>query len=388
MNQGANSMNDLLFIHSHDLISIDANTIGLMDALVNPAMLSFYRERIEEKEREDASVFPSLSDGEVLYLFLNQKRHIDEDKNRSETTKREYARDLLQFYKQLAENEGFMRKDVKGYIEGSFFKNVRKRHLRRYQEYLTTIQRPNGKTGYAVSTRSRKITVLKSFFTWLYEQGYIKEAIHTGLLSNEVREQDRPDRDLSYEEVKALLDYYQHHPINYPLLSVLATTGLRVQEIANAKWQDVYYDAYQGRYYVKVIGKRGKERHAILFHNVFERIGQFRKRRRLSAQLNPLDDSPLFTTNSNRPYDFRYLSRYITSIIERTKLPFLKYKQSRITPHFFRHFFAIYSLKQGVNVAYIQQTLGHADIRTTQIYLDKTLKKENDAAISWDENRF
>ncbi|MEH7290905.1 hypothetical protein V7134_10860 [Priestia megaterium] len=47
-------------------------------------------------------------------------------------------------------------------------------------------------------------------------------------------EQEIPNRDLYYHEVKQLLDYYKDHTINYGLLTMLAMTGLRVQEIANA----------------------------------------------------------------------------------------------------------------------------------------------------------
>ncbi|MGZ4160340.1 MAG: hypothetical protein ACXVNF_06030 [Neobacillus sp.] len=36
--------------------------------------------------------------------------------------------------------------------------------------------------------------------------------------------QHRLERDLSYEEVKALIDYYRNHPYNLGLLTLLATT--------------------------------------------------------------------------------------------------------------------------------------------------------------------
>ena len=74
---------------------------------------------------------------------------------------------------------------------------------------------------------ARKIVVIKSFLKWLVEVEYIKIPLHTAFLNNEVHMKDRPDRDLSYEEVKALLDYYRNHPFNLGLLTLLATTGLR-----------------------------------------------------------------------------------------------------------------------------------------------------------------
>jgi hypothetical protein len=71
---------------------------------------------------------------------------------------------------------------------------------------------------------ARKIVVIKSFLKWLYKVEYIIIPLHAAFLNNEVSMKDRPDRDLSYVEVKALIDYYGNHPLNHVLLMLLATT--------------------------------------------------------------------------------------------------------------------------------------------------------------------
>lgn len=344
--------------------------------------LELLREKMEYNERLGQKSFDSFSDLEMIYYYIHKPNHIDEDKDKTTETKNEYRRDLLQFYEQLLSNKDFLRHDVIDFDESSLFRSLRKRHIRRYQNWLKEEKQ------YAISTRARKVVVLKSFLKWLYEQDYIQEKLHTAFTNNEVRSIDRPNRDLSYHEVKSLLDHYQDHVINYAILSLLATTGLRIREIANAKWRDLYYDSVNKRYYLRVMAKGKKRREAIIFNNVFKRIIAFRERRGLSTVLDPHDETPLLTTRTNKPYTYKYLSQYVTRIIQNSKLPFLAYKQGNVTPHWFRHFFAIYSLQNGVEVAYIQQTLGHEDIRTTQIYLDSELQKLNNAANNWSEEMF
>jgi integrase/recombinase XerD len=48
----------------------------------------------------------------------------------------------------------------------------------------------------------------------------------------------------------------------------------------------------------------------------------------------------------------------------------------RISPHTFRHFFAVQSLKQGRDLYSISTQLGHENLQITSIYL-KTLAQED-----------
>ena len=62
-----------------------------------------------------------------------------------------------------------------------------------------------------------------------------------------------------------------------------------------------------------------------------------------------------------------------------TNLVYEYAKQSRlnkkITPHSFRHSCAAHLLKNGADIRYIQETLGHASLATTQIYT-QVVKKD------------
>jgi integrase len=75
---------------------------------------------------------------------------------------------------------------------------------------------------------------------------------------------------------------------NWGLLTLLATTGLRIQEIAQSRWCDLYYDSGIGEYFLRVKGKRDEIRHALIKKLVFERLQKLRVRKRLSPHLDQL----------------------------------------------------------------------------------------------------
>ncbi|PDY52020.1 tyrosine-type recombinase/integrase [Bacillus toyonensis] len=343
----------------------------------------------ENNERKDTYTYEGFSDEEILYYYLNRQKHFDQEKRIKDASRTLYARDLSQFYFFVKQSTDFLQKDVTDFEVGQVWRNLRRRHIRNYQKWLSQEAISyQSKEKYKSSTISRKLGVIRSYLKWLYEIQFIQEPLHVEVLSTTVNKQHKPKRELSYEEVKQLLNYYKDNEINYALLSVLATTGLRVAEVAHAMWEDLEYDDLRGRYYLTVDTKGDNERIVSINKEIFNRIISFRIRRRLPIDVGNKNGGTIFQTKKHTAYRENYLSQYISKIIKDTELSFTE--NIRITPHFFRHFYVQYLYDyKGLAPHVIAAAVGHKNDRTTkENYLKQRLTKDNDAGNLINEEEF
>ncbi|MDE5055352.1 tyrosine-type recombinase/integrase [Niallia taxi] len=325
-----------------------------------------------------------FNDLEMVYLFVHNKKDMNDKKNRMINTKQEYLRDLLIIYRQLLENQTTFHIELI-YREAdhtpSLFQSLTHSNLRKYQEWLLTAPLGKGAKPYAAATLNRKMIIFKSFLSHLYTNEYIQIPLHEKMLSSNVRDADIPNRDLSSNEVLQLLNYFKGHPILHCFIAVLSTTGLRIRELCSSRISDITYQ--DGDYWLNVMGKGRKQREVLLHPNIIEEIRLFRIRRKLEFKLDPTDDSPIFTTATGKPYNYKYLSNYLTKHMNRADITFIKIRRTPITPHFLRHAYAIISAENGATLESISPSLGHSSYRTTARYLEKRLSRKNSASHTW-----
>ncbi|MFC5587463.1 tyrosine-type recombinase/integrase [Sporosarcina soli] len=365
--------------------------IHLKTELQNMTTLPTLQNRLDEAEKNGQPAYHDFTDVDMMKWFLYERRHLNEKNDRTEKTVREYERELLLFVEQLFTYSLEIDIDVTYIIEGSLFKSLQSRHLRRYQEWLATKSPHVIKKGpYSPATLERKTTIIKAFFAFLHKAGYIQQPIHEGLRIATVRKDDRPNRDLGPADVVTLLNVYRdkQHPIMFAIIHVLTTTGIRNEEFCTLKVKDMKIDAIQGGYYLDVLGKGNKRRHIPLKEKVVQSIRSFRYARGLLPIEHAGLEDPLFTTNTGRAYSPSYLSQYVKKEIASLERLKLSDQTLQITPHVFRHAFAIISKLNGVDVYDIMRSLGHEKIETTMIYLEKVFEKERHAIHAWQSERF
>lgn len=347
--------------------------------------------RLDSAEKNGQRPFSDFNDIEIVQWYLHRREHLEQQHEKSTRTVQAYERELIQFIEQLLTYSLEINIDLEKIAEGSLFKSLSTRHIRKYQEWLSE-RSPYvlTKGAYSVATLSRKTTIIKSFLKFLYDSGYITEPIHQGFYKINIRKDDRPNRDLGPKEVIQLLDYFReiNHPIVFSIIHILTMTGMRNEEFTRLRVKDLQYDSITSHYYLEVLGKGNKRRQIPLKEKGMNSIRRFRSARGLADINTASADDPLFTTNTGRAYSPSYLSQYIKKAINESGLAFLKFRSSSIGPHTFRHAFAIISHLNGVDVYQIMKSLGHEQLSTTEIYLEKVFEKERHAVHSWKSDVF
>lgn len=360
------------------------NIRDIVPYLHNNRYVDKVEEKMEVAEKEGKSKYTYLRDLEVIYHFVHLQKDMDEKKNRKEDTKKSYISEILSFCQCMVQHaEEFELNGEEVQLNESLLKTLQPWHIRKYNSWLKQVE--NGRNGdtYAVATLAKKTVLIRSFLKHLHVFAYIEKPLHEELQRANVNEQDRPNRDLSYDEVMKILGFYKEkgHVVNYTILLALASTGARIQELCTTRVKDLYYD---GKYWLRVKGKGDKVRELFISEHLFQCICEMRRRRGFQTVLDRGDESPLFVNQRGNFYNSKTLSNQVTDMIKKTNLKFLQYRENPVTAHTFRHAFAIMAVEQGnADLYHLMQTLGHENIQTTKIYLEKHMKRKNNVGTSF-----
>lgn len=299
--------------------------------------------------------YEQVSNLGMIYLYVHHR-----GKKRSDTTKKDYIRILLQFL-------SFSRS-----IQVEDFRALSRFNIEQYQELL---QQHYPKQ----TTLAKKITVLRGFLKWCYEEEYCIKNLARGLQPVQIDKNLIPEREIEEESLRLAILKFDNNPKIKSLLLILATTGLRLNEIITPKWSDLTYDQKRQKHYLRTVGKRGKIRLAHIKHYALEELKEYRLRLGLSVELDPTDSTPFYPNRYGNHYTLSSLSSALSRHMEAAGLKTVKLE--RVTPHFLRHYFAQAARAAGASVSDIAETLEHESERTTKDnYLRTQLKKEHDVS--------
>ncbi|WP_413290308.1 tyrosine-type recombinase/integrase [Bdellovibrio sp. HCB337] len=208
----------------------------------------------------------------------------------------------------------------------------------------------NSWAGLSLSSRNRKSSTLKSFFSWAYQEKLTERDLSTQIISPKVPK--KLPHFLSVDEALAVLSSYDKKDTSIQnirdktMFLVLYGAGLRVSEACNLKWTDVHFSTRS----LRLKGKGGKERLVILPTLAIEVL---QKLRSLSDEDYVFGVEPL---NPRVAYDW-VRTRGAKALLMKP-----------LHPHALRHSFATHLLSSGANLRTLQELLGHESLQATEKY--------------------
>ncbi len=206
-------------------------------------------------------------------------------------------------------------------------------------EYLSFL---TGLHPYHATTLNRILSSLSSFYRYLMMQDLIP--------ANPVPRVDRPKvkeqelRYLKHSQVIRLLNTIPE-PRDRLIVRIIYATGVRVSELCSINVEDIDLDDQT----IRVKGKGGKIRVVFVDDETLDEIGDL-----VGNRL----EGPLFIGQQKHHISPRTV-----------QLIFRRYAPDGITPHKIRHSYASELYRRSKNLRVVQENLGHASIKTTEVYL-------------------
>lgn len=241
--------------------------------------------------------------------------------------------------------EGYLKEFIE-YANIKSKEDITKEKLIRFKEYM--------QDKYKTNTINIKITVINAFISFIgldnnYKLKHLKKQ-QKATLENVLTQTDY-ERLLRIAKVK-------NKKVMYYIMQTLAETGIRISEL---------------RYITVEAVKKGEA--------VFDSKGTVERKAFINKKLQKellkyckeegIKTGSIFNSRNGNPLDSAYIYKEIQWIAGQARI-----KKSKAHPHSFRHLFAKnYLSKPGHNIADLKNILGHKNISTTEIYLQKSTRE-------------
>ena len=228
----------------------------------------------------------------------------------------------------------------------------------------------------SISTRNQRLAAIKSFCQYLqYEPIEYLNQIQRIL---KIRMKKFAKKEIDFLTKNELTLYLDSIDINnkkgirdYTLISFMYETGSRINEIVNVKICDLQLD---DNYSVLLHGKGDKLRRVPITNELKDMLLKYIKAVKLNSA------SYLFQGQKNQKASTKMITHIVKKYAIKSKI------NKNIHPHVFRHTRAMHLLEAGLTLVDIRDILGHASIKTTEIYLTINMELKRNAILDVYQN--
>ena len=272
-------------------------------------------------------------------------------KGLSENTERVYSADLQAFREYLLK-------------DNLSLKDMDRAILRGYLAWLATPAREGGK-GYERVSVARKLTVVRSFYLFLVQEGMFQSTPVPSGRSFRLKVSKPLPAFLGHKEAERLLDAPDDCTTmgvrDRAILELLYSCGVRLAEIHGMDVADINF----GKRSILVRGKGNKERETLYGQGAEDSLTRYLNEVRPELEEVAVPSERTDALFLNR-YGQRLSRRSIESLVR--KHGTAAGARDDVHPHTLRHTYATHMLEGGADLRVIQELLGHSSPQTTQIY--------------------
>ena len=237
--------------------------------------------------------------------------------------------------------------------------------------------------GYAKTTVNRRLSAVRSFYSWLVREGVI-ESNPAAVVSSPKLPKSLP-HVLSQEDVEKLLKCADASTpagaLDAALVELLYASGARIGEVASLDVDRIDFSDKS----VRLFGKGSKERIVPLYPAALHALDAYLAHARpvllanhrggLTAEEAADAQRALFINARGARMSERSLRARFEKLLAQAGLA------GMATPHTMRHTFATEVLDGGADLRSVQEMLGHASLSTTQIYTHLTPERLREVSL-------
>lgn len=272
-------------------------------------------------------------------IIIKYKQYLKLEKSLSENTVQAYMADLDKLQAYLT-------------LEGLAFTDVTLDILEHFSAGLHDI-------GIHPRSQARILSGIRSFYHFLLLENYIEQDPSELLESPQIGK--HIPEVLTVEDIDTLIGAIDRSTRegqrNCAILETLYSCGLRVSELCNLKFSDLYLN--EG--FIRVEGKGNKQRLVPISPRAIQELNRYFEIRS-EGLIKPEFEDYVFISRFGKNISRIMVFHIIKELAEQTGI------KKPISPHTFRHSFATHLLEGGANLRAIQCMLGHESIGTTEIY--------------------
>lgn len=277
-------------------------------------------------------------------------RYLRGQRGLSENTERVYLADLRSFRKYLAD-------------EKLGLADMDRQTLRGYLAWLAT-EGKGEQQGYARVSVARKLTVVRSFYRFLVQEGLFRSTPVPSGQSFKVKIVKSLPDFLGQREAARLMDAPDESTVHgirdKAILETLYACGVRLAEIHGLDLTDVNFSRHE----ILVRGKGSKERLVLFGGPTGEALRRYINESRRDLVSKPTQ--ALFLNRYGERLSRRSFEKLVSSYSAQAGT------RADVRPHTLRHTFATHMLEGGADLRVIQELLGHSSPTTTQVYTHVT----------------